>query len=190
MALKVIGPEEYLKLVELSEEIEERLGWLLNDDPDQIRCIKVLIGSFLYDDSDCQAPQSKEARDWNLKTASLAEELADRLNNGCWGPRMSEDADRLMKVGDFLRRYAETRDPKGKPTPRNLKHKGLAHGICRLIYSNKLNLELRTAPDSDLAKVFRLCCEAIGISVPSNVSHYLKSPVDWVHHQQAIQKES
>lgn len=167
------GPEHYIKLVKLSEQDEEHLGWLLDDDLDQLTSIRELIGFCIRYKHLFGPTKSAEKRDQALHVVELADALAAHLEKHFpWS-----DVKGIRKLQESYLSLALYRDPDGKPSERNHAQKYIADALCFRIAAGELLVEPHISPKSDLAKVFRICCRSTGIKAPTNVAHYLSDPV-------------
>ncbi len=161
----------------LSPEIQERPGWLLNDREDEIAHVGQLIADLQGRKGNLVDPQSSRGRAARKKVAQHAGKLADLLQESStelW----SSDIDRLREI---VRQHSGTPSRTSGASGRgksNMMGHAIAARLCYLIGTGKIGIEPRTTPNSDLAKLMRLCCEAVGFKGPQNVAHYLKPTVD------------
>jgi hypothetical protein len=159
------------KVGDIDTETIERIGWLVGDDDQGINRVRKVILSAKYAKFHLKAAKSAADRDHYEEISTLASRLAELLGD------KHRLTDSLLNMSAKSSALAKHYDPKGKPTPRNHVERFIAESLCHEIYDG-LDVPLRTNPDSELAKLFRLCCKAAGKGEPKNAAHYLKPYVE------------
>lgn len=160
--------------VELSPEQEDRLGWLCDDDEEQQAAVlKVIAVQKFFMPKPVDGPISASHRDQLRETSELCLNLGKRIETE-W-LKLSRA---LSLLGEYYAIRSQKADPAGKRSRKSRPAEKLAELLVILVHEKVLDLELRVHPDSDLAKLFRLCCEISGIEVPQNAAYYLKPQID------------
>lgn len=162
--------------IAMTEQQEERLFMLLADDENQVMLLKrqLAAAKMLFEHDLCSTeprpgPVSKESYSRDLKTSLLCYELAERI---------SDFGGKALRLLHLMEQYysvkAEAANPKGKRHRKSMPQDYIAAILCGLVLIDKLTIDIAINPESDLSKLFRLCCELVGISAPSNTAYYLK----------------
>lgn len=156
--------------IRLTPEQNDRLGWLLSDSEEQIKLVKSIIALQTAVIGDyVGTTQSASNRDYHLETSKLCKDLVGRLSRD-WG-RLEKA---LSLLAEYYQEEAAHADPKGK-RPRKLRPQDrLADSLVFMASLEKIDIKVSVSPESDFAKLFRLCCEIAGFDVPTNAAFYLK----------------
>ena len=166
--------------IDLTPQQDEKFCMLLADDEEQILTLKQQV-SFMKVMMDCDlqsneatpGPISKQTYKHFLETSELCHRLADRIEE--FGGR----AKHLLQImGNFYAIKAEQANPKGKRHKKSMPQDYVAGVIVSLIAIDQIEIATSINANSDLSKLFRLCCELVGIRAPSNTAFYLKPQLE------------
>lgn len=168
--------------ITLTPAQEERLFFLIGDDENSALLIKQLL-SFVagiieqFDKGDTTpkpSPVNPQNYQGHLKISEFCKELANVASYD-FGPKAKY---LFMLMERFYRLKAETLNPKGKRQRRVDPRSLLAHLLISMLSDEELDIPFAVNPQSDLSRLFRICCEIIGLEQPSNTAFYLKPEID------------
>lgn len=160
----------------IDQTVIDRLAWLLEDNEEAVEAVKALL--FLFSSPEYCAPEpeySAEVRDRNNAISELSGKLSELLKiEDNWG-NLPDALDLMEKLYAIK---ANESDPEGKRPRAPSIYDDIAEQLVQFQRDGIIPIEFRTSPDSDFAKLFRLCCTAIGIRAPKNVHFYLRPYID------------
>lgn len=160
--------------VELTQEQDDYLGWLCNDDESQKKYVLHAIElQRFFVPTEKAGSISASNRDELRETSEKCYELGRRLESH-W-LKLSKT---LGLLGEFYGLRAEAADPRSKRSSKRLPQAKIAELLVDLIDDGYLEINLNQDPKSDLAKLFRLCCEIAGIKASKNAAYHLKPHIE------------
>ncbi|MDT8320744.1 MAG: hypothetical protein RQ826_09500 [Xanthomonadales bacterium] len=165
--------------IEITEEQEDRLLFLLADNELDAMAIKQLIAFQICIRDRLKMPEQRQSpiNSHNFKQLTETSELCADLAAKIQGDFEGKLSELLTLMASYYRVKAQISNPKGKRQRKISIQAMLANGLIRTIKENHIDIPLSINPDSDLSRLFRMCCEIMSVKAPRNTSFYLKPAI-------------